>query len=233
MSIAYDGVLKRMREERLRLSLSQREVSRWVRMTQSNYSKVELGLRRLSYHEIKYLCGSDVDIHYIYTAQKCSGKYMKFFEQCNYSELLTFVGIIYFIAAHRYRSQTTQQWKNILEKVNYVPMIERNYGDTNIFLILRHTVSFQQKKMANLLGIDVKKLRDLENGRSLPDSELLSQLYELFQVPPAALLKDKKCMANEICVLLDLLDEENEMWVIDIIKKVHEKKVAVGGKEEI
>ena len=78
--------------------------------------------------------------------------------------------------------------------------------------------------MAEILGVDVKKLRDLENGRSLPDSELLSRLYELFHIPPAAILKDKKGMANEISILLDMMDIENGKMIFDIIKVIHENK---------
>lgn len=224
MSIAYDDVLKRLREERQRLSLSQKEMSQCVRMNQSNYSKVELGQRRLNFRELEYLCVSDVDAHYIYTAQRSNGQYIDFLNQCSYSELICFLGIIYSIVAFRYKNEYTQQWKSILEKVKYVPLIEENSGTNNIFLILRRSINCQQKKMAEMLGVDVKKLRDLENGRRLPDSELLSRLYELFHIPPAAILKDKKGIANEISILLDMMDIENGELIFDIIKIIHENK---------
>lgn len=224
MSIAYDDVLKRLREERQRLSLSQKEMSQCVRMNQSNYSKVELGQRRLNFRELEYLCVSDVDAHYIYTAQRGNGQYIEFLNQCSYSELICFLGIIYSIVVLQYQSESTQQWKNILEKVKYVPLIEENAGSNNIFLILRRSINCQQKKMAEMLGVDVKKLRDLENGRNLPDSELLSRLYELFHIPPAAILKDKKGIANEISILLDMMDIENRDLIFEIIRIIHENK---------
>lgn len=224
MSIAYDDVLKRLREERQRLSLSQKEMSQCVRMNQSNYSKVELGQRRLNFRELEHLCVSDVDTHYIYTAQRSNGEYIDFLNQCSYFELICFLGMIYSFVAFRYRNESTEQWKTILEKVNYVPLMEENQGTNNIFLILRRSVNCQQKKMADILGVDVKKLRDLENGRNLPDSELLSRLYELFHIPPAVILKDKKGMANEISILLDMMDRENRKIIFDIIKMIHENK---------
>ncbi len=221
MSIAYENVLKRLKEERLRLSWSQKEMSQCVRMNQSNYSKVELGLRRLNYYELVYLCESNIDVHYIYTSQKCSGRYIKFFEQCSFSELMAFIGIIYSIVAYRYRNEFKEQWKNVFEKVKYFPLVERNHEVASILLVLRNSVNIEQKKMANVLGVDVKKLRDLEKGRNLPDSELISRLYEIFYIPPATLLKDKRCMANEIAVLLDMMDKENEKLIFDIIQKIH------------
>lgn len=49
MSATYNEVLKRLVEERKRLGLSQQEMARLIYITQSNYSKVEKGLHRLSY----------------------------------------------------------------------------------------------------------------------------------------------------------------------------------------
>lgn len=224
MCISYDDVLKRLKEERQRLALSQKEMSQCVRMNQSNYSKVELGLRRLNFHELKYLCESDVDVHYIYTAQKNSGQFTDFLSKSGYSELMCFLNIIYAIVAFRYRKEHSEQWKDILEKIKYVPLLEGSQDADNIFLLVRRSVNYQQKKMADILGIDVKKLRELENGRSLPDSELLSRLYELFYIPPAPILKDRKCMVNEISVLLDMVDEENRKMIFDIGKTIHDNK---------
>ena len=224
MCIFYDDVLKRLKEERLRLSCSQREMSQRVRMNQSNYSKVELGLRRLNFRELEYLCESNVDVHYVYTAQKSTGKYTEFLVKCNHSELACFLSVIYSIVAFQYRNECSEQWKAILEKTQYVPLFEGKQSTANIFLVLRRSINCQQKKMADILGVDVKKLRDLENGRNLPDSELLSRLYELFHIPPAVILKDKKCLANEVSILLDMMDMENSKWIFDIIKMIHDNK---------
>ena len=222
MYIAYDDVLKRLKEERHRLFWSQKEMSQCIRINQSNYSKVELGLRRLSYYELKYLCESDVDVHYIYTGQRHLGQYSDFLNQCNYSELLCFISIIYSVASLRYKRERGEQWKKVVERVKYAPLLEANQSTQNIFLVLRRSLSCQQKKMAETLGVDVKKLRDLENGRSLPDSELLGRLYELFCIPPAVLLKDKKGMVSEISVLLEQMDAETGKRVFDIISMLHD-----------
>lgn len=42
--------------------------------------------------------------------------------------------------------------------------------------------------MANIIGIDVKKLRDLENGKKLPDSEIISKMYEAFKILPVVII---------------------------------------------
>ncbi len=203
--------------------MSQSEMSQCVRMNQSNYSKVELGLRRLGFHELKYLCASDVDVHYIYTVDKSSGPYADFLRLCSYSELTCFMGIIYAFTSLCYKESATEQWKSIWEKVKYVQLFEGKKSAENLFLVIRRSINYQQK-MADILGVDVKKLRDLENGWNLPDSELLSRLYELFRISPAAVLKDKKCLENEISVLLDKMDVRNRKLIFDIMKAIYDNK---------
>ncbi|MBR1931784.1 MAG: transcriptional regulator, partial [Lachnospiraceae bacterium] len=221
MSAAYDDVLKRLKEERNHLAWSQNEMSRYVRMSQSNYSKVELGLRRLNYRELEGLCESDVDIQYIYTAERSSAPYKNFFLKCDYSELRCYLGIIYSIAAFHYRSSFSEQWKQLYSRVKYVPLLEKNQGLGNIFLEVRRAEHCSQLQMAERLGVDVKKLRELENGRCWPDSELLCRIYEAFHIPPSVLLKNQKGMASEVAILVELMEKENEKTVFDIIKLIH------------
>lgn len=222
MSITYNEVLERLREERHRLVWSQKEMSRCVHMSQSNYSKIELGLRRLSFDELKHLCESEVDVHYIYTAMKSNSQYADFFRQCSYSELICYLSIIYSIVVLRYRKENTLQWKRFFDKTKYIPLIEENQRSNNIFMVIRRSINCQQQKMAEEIGVDVKKLRDLENGRSLPDSELLFRLYKMFHIPPFAILKDRKGLISEISILLELLERENLKGIFDIIRTIHE-----------
>ncbi len=224
MSMSYQDVLQRLIEERYRMSLSQMEMSHLLRMDQSNYSKVELGFRRLSYSELEHLCESDADVHYIYTGLKSIGQYVDFLSKCSYSELLCFLSIAYSIVLLRYREDTTGKWKNVLEQIKYVPLIEEKQSPANIFLELRHSLDWSQVNMAGTIGIDVKKLRDLENGRKLPDSELVSRLYELFQIPPVAVFRDKKCMESAISIFLEQLDVEGGKQLFEIMKTLHSMK---------
>ncbi len=221
MHIAYEDVLKRLKEERNRICWSQKEMSQCVRMSQSNYSKVELGLRRLNYYELKCLSESDVDLHYIYTGQKGSDRYKDFFCNCSYSELICFISVIYSIVVLRCGKDSAGKWKSILEKIKYVPLIEDNQKPNNIFLMLRRLNDYQQQKMAEIVGVDVKKLRDLEKGRSLPDSELLCRLYDFFGIPPAVILKDKRGLESEISIFLEMLNADDRKEILEVIKALH------------
>ena len=224
MSSSYNNVLARLKEQRLSRSLSQNEMAQIVHMTQSNYSKVELALRHLSFDELKCLCDSPIDVHYIFTGTESSSRYSDFLHCCSYRELCSYLNVIYSAAFFRDRNEAFGQWKHVLERISYIPMIMENYGAKNIFLALRHSINCQQDKMAEKLGVDIKKFRDLEKGRCLPDSELLWRLYDLFHIPPAVVLEDKNGMAGEIAAVLDVIDIGYRESILNILKLLHEIK---------
>ena len=77
----------------------------------------------------------------------------------------------------------------------------------------------RQKQMAEKLGVDIKKFRDLEKDRCLPDSEIIWKLYNVYHMSPAVVLKDKNSVVNEISSLLETIEER---WteVKDIINQI-------------
>ncbi len=224
MSSNYNDVLARLREQRLSKSLSQNEIAQIVHMTQSNYSKAELALRRLSFNELKCLCDSPIDVYYVFTGRESSSRYRDFFDGCSYWELCSYLNVIYSISSMQDKNEPLEQWKGILEQTSYIPIIMGNQDSKNIFQALRNNMNCQQKKMAEKLGIDIKKFRDLEKGRCLPDSELFWRLYDLFRIPPAVLLEDKNGMASEIATVLDAIDIEYRESMFNILKMIREIK---------
>ena len=216
MSTTYNDALERLKEERCRLSMSQKEMGQCVRMTQSNYSEVELGVRRLSYHELKYLCESEADMHYIFTGIHGNNQYTEFFGECSYAELLYYLRMIYAIVTFGREKEGTECWSTIFDRVQYVPWLEEGLQTKSILVALRRKMDWQQQNMAEKLGVDINKLHDLENERSLPDSELLWRLYDMFHIPPAVMLKDKKGLASEVASLVEVSgDREWQSYLWD------------------
>lgn len=219
MSASYNEVLSRLIEERKHWGLSQKEMAHLVHITQSNYSKVEKGLHRFSYEELKYLSKAKVDILYIFTGYRCTGKYVEYFRQYTYDELCCYLGIIYSLAVLKKYRTNTEEWVGIVKRVKYVPLVLGCKKSSNIFLVIRHMTDNRQKVMAEKLGVDIKKYRELEKDRSLPDSEIIWKLYDLFNISPAVVLKDKNSIINEISSLLEAI-EQNGVEVTDIIKQI-------------
>lgn len=130
-----------------------------------------------------------------------------------------YLGIIYsLIVLNDWRSNT-EPWKDIAKRVKYVPLVLDCKKSSNIFLVIRHMTGSRQKPMAEKLGVDIKKFRELEKDRCLPDSEIIWKLYNLFHISPAVVLKDKNSMINEISSLIEAA-EENGAEIIDIIKQI-------------
>ena len=65
MGADYQDVLKRLREEREKMSWSQREICQRIRMTQAQYCKVENGEQYFSYDEVNALSDIGINVHYI------------------------------------------------------------------------------------------------------------------------------------------------------------------------
>ena len=217
MSMTYSDVLERLKEERRKRKWSQKDMSRHVHMSQGNYSRIEMGTRRLSFEELKYLCGSGVDVHYIFTGQKCRLVSEEFSIQCSYSQLECRLSVIASVIAYYYTREDANVWKDMYREIRLLQLIVANRGlNDNLFFLIRRSLNYQQQKMAGILGVDIKKLRDLENERCLPDSELVWRLYDLFSVSPAFVLEDNKCLNNQINYLLERLKSlvGSEVWGI-------------------
>ncbi len=219
MSASYEEVLKRLIEERGRLGLSQNDMAQIVHITQSNYSKVENSRYRLSYAELKYLSESEIDIYYVFTGYKSAGKYIERFQQYTFAELCCFLGIIYSVVNLYASKHKSKQGDELTDRVKYVPLILEQRKSFNLFVAIRNSLGIRQIPMADKLGMDVKKLCDLEKGRCLPDMEIVWRLYDMFGISPAFVLKNKYCMLHEISALIESA-EQNGVQLVDIIDLV-------------
>lgn len=63
MCTKYQDFLDKLKEERISRKWTQLQMGQKLRMTQSHYSKAEMGSRRFTYYEMKCLCETDLDIY--------------------------------------------------------------------------------------------------------------------------------------------------------------------------
>ena len=209
MSLNYEGVLQRLKEERVRNNLSQRQLSYQMRMMQSHYSKAELGKKRFTYYEMQCLGSTDIDIQYVYTGVKSTEKYKSFFINCTFEEIICHVSILYSMITFFRQADSTGRWERIYRRIEYMKYIlVAGKENDNILYSVRRLLGYTQQKMAGCLGVDVKKLRELENGRILSDSEMIWRIYDLFHIAPSIILKDKKGFVCELCSLLEFIGKD-------------------------
>lgn len=224
MDSKYQNVLRRLREERENLNLTQRLLCYRMKMLQSHYSRAETGSKRFSYYEIKGLCTSDVDVLYVFTGKRASdGEELSELQECGPEELMCYLGMLYAMAR---TAKAIDKKKTVFgviqEQLEYIQCERGNNGaKNNIFYCVRIRKELTQQKMAELLGVDIKKLRELENGRILPDSEMIWKMYDLFKVSPAFILEDTKGLWRELNCALNLLEEDDRKMAVRILKDMH------------
>lgn len=222
MSISYQRFHERLKEERLRMNLSQLEIGQVLRMSQSHYSKVELGKRRLSYYELQCLCETKADVYYIFTGEKCEIEWNSFFLECTLEELKCYLELLCILLMCLHKDKRIMLSDNMYKKLEHVQYVLMPYkkGKT-IFYKLRRALNYNQIKMADLLKVDVKKLRSMESGKTLPDSEIICQLLEVFQIPYALVLNDKQGLVYELCCLLKFVDKDKRKDVLEGMESIH------------
>ena len=207
MDMAYEDVLERLREERLIHRLSQEDLSRQLKITQGHYSKAEHAIKRFTYYEVKSLADSELDLYYIYTGRRIEHRHEEILKNCSYRELLCYLHILLSLVCCRYgeqRQEIEAKRYRQLSRLKYITGAED--GQESIFMLVRKYERQTQFEMADRLGIDIKRYRKVEKGTCLPDSELLFNLYSLFDISPAHVLRDRKGISCEIEYYLDKVD---------------------------
>lgn len=219
MNESYQSVLERLKEERLGQKWSQEQICRQLRMSQSHYSKVELGKRRFTYYEVQYLYDLQMDAHYVFTGRKSDMKQEGFFADCDYRELHFYMHILAYVAEYLYVVKRVDSWEAVYKEMKYIGYITApDRLNDNPLYALRRALVCSQQKMAEALGVDIKKIRSMENGESLPDSEILWNLYQLFHIPPAVFIKNKRGMIRAISSILDMLKGENREHAMEMVQ---------------
>ncbi|MBD5536373.1 MAG: helix-turn-helix transcriptional regulator [Lachnospiraceae bacterium] len=222
MSTSYQNVLERLKEERLARKWSQDQISQKLKMSQSHYSKVELGNRRFTYYEVQDLYELELDAHYIFTGQKSSTKEETFFSNCDYRELHFYLHVLAYMAEYFYMVGRSEAWKAVYKELEYIKYVTApDKTDDNTLFLLRRMLNYSQQTMAEKLGVDIKKVRTMENGESLPDSEILWKLYYFFRIPPAVFTGSQRGMLNAFSCLLDILTKEDRKHALEVLQSCH------------
>lgn len=223
MNTSYQNVLERLKEERLNKQLSQLEMGQIMRMSQSHYSKAELGVRRFSYYETQYLCESEVDSYFIFTGKRCVDRYKHVWERCSYDELVNLFYILCLSIEHLCLNCRGHKCQEIHQDIRYIKyIIALDKKNNNIFYNLRRSLGYNQLEMSKVINVDVKKLRDLENGRVLPDSEIIWCMYNIYNIPPALFVKSRMDLATTIDDLLSAVEPELEKLLFSYLEQLCE-----------
>lgn len=243
MNNDYNSFLLRWKEERKRCGLTQQQLCRCMKISQSTLSKSETGKRRFTYPEIKGACTSGMDVYYVFTGSRAESAWAlpELPEQPEPvpEESLCHLGIVYAHASAvkaltRFRTfskalsggssiaSSQISFEKIQQQLDYLQYASGStMSNQNTFYCVRHYYGHTQKKMAGMLSMDIKKLRKLEKGQLLPDSEIIWRMYGQFRVSPAFILKDAAGLRNELDYVLGLLKDDDREIILQILGNSH------------
>ena len=159
-----------------------------------------------------------LNVNYIYTGKNKKLISLDFIEKPSINRLKCILQIIYTVIELSNKEKLNPQYEALLEEMKYVSFIKQNATPSNVFLTVRKLKNYTQIKMADMVGIDVKKLRNLENGKKLPDSEIIFKMYEVFKILPVVMIGTENCMLDTILYILDEIKKEDREKIVSIIK---------------
>lgn len=187
----YSLVLRRLEAYRKKLSLLQENVAESLDITQSEYSKLELGKIKLSYEILSKLYQQGWDIDMVITGE-CREPILESVEK-----LATQKDEKRFVSALKLCEWAIEQW---LQEDNR----EEPFGNKLLKVFvnddshmtplkkLRAVFGVTQSQMAEIIGVNIKKYRMLEKGTRHLDAELMAVIYELTGCKPSYFMDENR-----------------------------------------
>lgn len=231
---SYDEVLRRLKEYRKKMMMSQVDMCKKMGITQSHYSKIERREKVMSYDAFVALCDNGVDIDFLVTGVKTQATELDYlFYQCperQREQILKLMVIYVNVALDSQKESTSLCYTREIEilKFNLEERIHENHN--TVWDYMRGISGLTQEKMAVGLGIDVKCYRDIEKEKNMPNVAVLVKLFEKYGYYPSLISKIKTnylLMLNKIWVelsqnvkmqILALLNKDLE-YILGIVKQ--------------
>lgn len=202
IDVNQGGFYKRLKEERKKQGVTQEDMGHHLWMDQTLYCRLENGNKRLTFYQLKGLCKSKLDVLYIFTGKRHFNLEIEQLLDVGFEELLFCLSAINLLAAEK--GKNNFEWEKIYYQTKDIKYINCSiHNKTSIFKTVRILNGLKQTEMAECIGVDIKKLRNLELEKIMPDNELLLIMYEVFGVSPALFLKDEKFLRDNICCIIE------------------------------
>jgi len=227
----YGLIVRRLEAYRKKNHMSQTALAKELNITQSQYSKIELGKVKMSYKILLGLYEHGWDIDMIITGESSVPvlpNLTKSFQENDMTQYVSGMKLCEWAMEHwRQNEREEEVIGNRLLRI-----FLSSQEDMTPFKILRTASGISQIKMAELVGVNIKKYCALEKRESEPDAELLANIYETTGCKPSFFFDERNfylSVVSEECryskrrerQLRDLLlvkerfERENEKECID------------------
>lgn len=216
----YSSIVCHLQEYRKKRNILQTEMAEYLNITQSEYSKFELGKTKLSYDMLSKLYKHGCDIDMLITGQNTEEVLPSLLKVYVESDNVRFVSWL------KLCEWALEQWmiadgKDVGIGNRLLKIFVNEDGDKTPLERLREAYNVTQPQMAEIVGVNIKKYRDLEKGRIQLDAELMANIYEATRCKPSFFM-------DENSYYLSLISEEcrygqNREEQLNMLMSIQEK----------
>ncbi len=190
MRDSYEKFLYRLNQYRIHLNLTQEETSIELGITQSQFSKMELGRSVVPFRIMELLLKMGWDVDYLVTGRKSCTRSSALNalihkEEENRKEFLGALAWLLELGIEKSRVEFDDEIRC------EIAILRRRSGLSSTGSVLhevRKIAGFAQIPMSEKLGVNIRKYRMLEKEQISPDAELLLRIYEVTGCKPSLLL---------------------------------------------
>lgn len=186
----YGLIVKKLQDFRKNSHILQSEMAEYLDMTQSEYSKIELGKTKLSYEVLNKLHkkGCDIDMLIVGKEEKSVlPSLSKLYVESDSSKFISWLKLCEWAMEH----WTKEKGKEEAIGSKLLKIFVNTDSDMTALEKLRQAYGgISQQEMADILGVNIKKYRRLEKGQTKLDAELMSNIYEATKCRPSFFLDE-------------------------------------------
>ncbi len=220
MSNIYDGILRRLFEYRTSLDLKQADVGRIIEKNQSQLSKIELGKTILSYGDLSKLLDAGWDIDYIITENRQTVWTTKITDAFHTEDAALWEDIkevlVWGIEQALIQNKACMQ-AEINCEFKLLKRMKSEDPFVSLLQELRNVTGMAQLVMAEKLGVNIKKYRDLERRITNPDAELLAVIYQITSCRPSLFFYQNDITGYLLNDLWNKLSAEKQKEVMSFV----------------
>ena len=187
----YSLIVRRLEAYRKKCHIPQTELAKDLNITQSQYSKIELGKVKLSYSVLNKLYEKGWDIDMIITGESCEPVLPSLAEAFPENDMKQYISGMKLCEWAMEQWAQKEQKEEILGRRLLKAFLSSDEKATPLEK-LRKAFGVSQIKMAEIVGVNIKKYRALEKGAVELDAELMANIYEVTKCKPAYFIDEKR-----------------------------------------
>lgn len=191
IEMQYSLIVRRLAAYRKKYHIPQTELAKDLNITQSQYSKIELGKVKLSYGVLNKLYEQGWDIDKIITGESSEPVLPSLENVFSENDAKQY------ISSMKLCEWAMEQWalKEQTEEKIGSKLLKAFLGaeeNETPLQKLRKAFGVSQLKMAEVVGVNIKKYRALEKGELELDAELMANIYKETKCKPIYFMDEKK-----------------------------------------